>query len=183
MDKYRIALTQAEEALVSKIDLRLSHRNSDEAQAAYNANAEPILALLASLSERDGVPPQRIRYWNDVEYNPGRIRSSRKGAFERNNCLGEDIYTHPHFIKHLRYILLGADLPDALIIDFEKQAGNPEWVSYSDAIPLGKYARKLVRQYGLEAHQASEEFFKLCLDMGLSLSVALSIMKTVKYTR
>lgn len=92
-------------------------------------------------------------------------------------------YTHPHFIKHLRYILLGADLPDALILDFEKQAGNPEWVSLSDAIPLGKHARKLVRQYGLEAHQASEEFFKLCLDMGLSLSVALSIMKSVKQAR
>ena len=183
MEKYRIALTEAEEALVSRIDLRLSHRNHDEGHAAYNANAEPILALLASLSERDGVPPQKIRYWNDVEYNPGRIKASRKGGFERNNCLGEAIYTYPHFIKHLRYILLGADLPDALILDFEKQAANPEWVSLGDAIPLGKHARKLVRQYGLEAHQASEEFFKLCLDMGLSLSVALSIMKSVKQAR
>jgi len=181
--KYRIPLTDAEETLVSKIDLRLSHRNHDEAHAAYNANAEPILALLASLSERDGVPPQRLRYWNDTEYNPGRIKASRKGEFERNNCLGEDIYTHPHFIKHLRYILHGADLPDPIILDFEQQAGNPEWVSLSDAIPLGKHARKLVRQYGLEPRHASEEFFKLCLDMGLKLSVALSIMRSVRQVR
>lgn len=183
MEKYRIPLTDAEETLVSKIDLRLSHRNHDEAHAAYNANAKPILALLASLSARDGVPPRRLRYWNDAEYNPGRIKASRKGAFERNNCLGEDIYTHPHFIKHLRYILLGADLPDPIIFDFEQQAGNPEWVSLSDAIPLGKHARKLVRQNGLEPRHASEEFFKLCLDMGLTLSVALSIMRSVRQVR
>jgi hypothetical protein len=183
MEKYRIPLTDAEEALVAKIDLSLSHRNHDEAHAAYNANAEPILALLALLSERDGVPSQRVRYWNDIEYNPGRIKTSRKGEFERNNCLGEDIYIHPHFIKHLRYILLGADLPGPIILDFEQQVGNPEWVSLSDAIPMGKHARKLVRQYGLEARHASEEFFKLCLDMGLKLSVALSIMRSVRQVR
>lgn len=34
MEKYRIPLTHAEETLVSKIDLRLSHRNHDEAHAA-----------------------------------------------------------------------------------------------------------------------------------------------------
>jgi len=183
VQKYRISLSEAEEALFSKIDLRLSHRNHDEAHAAYNANSEPILALLALLSERSGVPAHRLRYWNDIEYNPGRVKASRKGMFERNNCLGEDIYTHPHFIKHLRYLLLGADLADPVILDFEKQVGNPEWVSLSDAIPLGKHARKLVRQYGLEPHHASEEFFKLCLDMGLSLSVALSIMRSVKQAR
>ena len=83
----------------------------------------------------------------------------------------------------LRYLLLGADLADPVITDFEKHVGNPEWVSLGDAIPLGKHARKLVRQYGLEPHHASEEFFKLCLDMGLSLSVALSIMRSVKQAR
>ncbi len=79
--------------------------------------------------------------------------------------------------------MLGADLADPVIVDFEKQVGNPEWVSLSDAIPLGKHARKLVRQYGLEPHHASEEFFKLYLDMGLSLSVALSIMRSVEQVR
>jgi len=49
--------------------------------------------------------------------------------------------------------------------------------------PLGKRARKLVRQYGLKPRHASEEFFKLCLDMGLSLSVGLSIMRSVKQAR
>ena len=51
------------------------------------------------------------------------------------------------------------------------------------ACPLGKHARKPLRQYSLEGHQASEEFFKLNLDMGLSLLVALSIMKSVKQAR
>ena len=68
--------------------------------------------LLSSLSERGGVPAHRLSYWNDIEYNPGRVKASRKVLFERNDCLGVDIYTHPHFIKHLRHLLLGADLAD-----------------------------------------------------------------------
>lgn len=183
MQKFRIPLTPTEEQLASNIDLRLSHRSHDEAHAAYNANSGPILALLASLAERNGVPEHRLRYWNDVDYNPGRVKASRKGMFERNGCRNEDIYTHPHFIKHLRYILLGADLADPVIADFEEQVGNPEWVSLSDAIPLGKHARALIRQYGLEPQQASEEFFKLCLDLGLSLPVALSVMRSAKQVR
>ena len=48
--------------------------------AAFNANAEPILALLSSLSERGGVPAHRLSYWNDIEYNPGRVKASRKST-------------------------------------------------------------------------------------------------------
>lgn len=183
MEKYRLAFTPEEEALVARIDLRLSHRNHDEAHAAYQANKEPILALLASLSERGGVPAHRLSYWNDPDYNYGRIKASRKGLFERNDCHGEEIYTHPHFIKHLRYILLGADLPDAVISEFEREVGDPQWVTSSDALALGKHARALVRRYGLEAGRAADEFFKLCLDIGLSLRTALGVMRSVKQAR
>lgn len=48
MQKYRFQLTNAEEVLVSKIDLRLAHRNHDAAHATYTANAEPLLALGAN---------------------------------------------------------------------------------------------------------------------------------------
>lgn len=182
-DKYRLSFTDEEETLVAKIDLRERHRSHDEGRKAYLDNQKPILELLASLDARGGVPEHRLRYWNNPEYNCGRVKGSRKSLFERNNCFGEEIYTHPHFIKHLRYILLGADLPDAVVAAFEREAGNPQWVSLSDAIPLGKFARKLVRQHGLDTADAPEEFFKLCLDMGLSLNVALSIMRSVKQAR
>lgn len=183
MEKYNLTFTDEEAMLVARIDLNDRHTTHDEARAAYLNNQEPILALLTSLQARGGVPEQRLRYWNNPAYNYGRIKTSREGLFERNDCRGEDIYTHPHFIRHLRYILLGADLPDAVIKAFEEEAGDPRWVSLSDAIGLGKFARRLVRQYGLDASSAPDEFFKLCLDMGLSLGVALSIMRSVRQAR
>jgi len=85
MEKYRIALTEAEEALVSKIDLRLSHRNHDEAHAAYNANAEPILALLASLSEREvrlqRLPGRALQALSPPVRHDRRGRAATSGPF------------------------------------------------------------------------------------------------------
>lgn len=182
-NRYRLAFTEAEEALVARIDLRRSHANHSEAHAAYLANRQPILDLLKSLSERDAVPAQRISYWNDPEYQPGRLKGSYKQLFERNDCRGEEIYTHPHFIKHLRYILFGADLPQAVMAAFEAEVGNPEWISYGDALNLGKFARKLVRQYGFNPSEACEEFYKLALDLNLGVNKALRIRSIVKETR
>ena len=66
---------------------------------------------------------------------------------------------------------------------FEEKVGNPQWVSSSDIVPIGKFARDLTRQYRLDQADAPEEFFKLCLDMGLSLTTAESVMRSVKQIR
>ena len=105
MDKYHIALTEQEKAIVARIDLRTWHSNHDEGHTAFNANKEPILMSLRSLAERDAIPSQRLKYWDDPAYNTGGIKASHKGVFERNGCRGGEIYTHPHFIPFLRYKL------------------------------------------------------------------------------
>lgn len=183
MNKYRLAFTTEEETLLQQIDLSPSHCSHVEAHEAYKANRQPILALLTSLGERGGIPEHRIRYWTDPDYNPGRIKASRKGVFERNGCHGDDICTHPNFIRHLRYLLFGSELPRLTSDAFEREAGKPEWVNSSDAIALGKHARKLVRENGMTGYEAAEEFFKLALDMGLSLDAALIVMRAVKQVR
>lgn len=183
MDKYHIELMADEAAILTKIDLRMSHQDHGEGHEAYKANKQPILALLKSLTERGGIPEQRVNYWNDPRYHLGRIKASHKGVFERNGCTGSDIYTHPHFIPYLRYFLFGADLPDSVIAAFEAKVGNPQWVSSSDVTPIGKCARDLTRQHRLTPSEASEEFFKLCLDMGLSLDTAQSVTRSVKQLR
>jgi hypothetical protein len=183
MDKFHIDLNQNEVELVERIDLRVAHHNHTEGHAAYNANKEPIVTLLRSLSERNAVPPHRLSYWNDPRYNFGRVKTSRKGLFERNGCTGAEIYTHPNFIPYLRYFLFGSELPDDVIAKFEAKVGNPEWVTSSDVVPIGKFARDLTRQHRLDISDAPEEFFKLCLDMGLSLSVAERVMRSVRQIR
>lgn len=180
MTKYHIKLIDSEKEILSKIDMKMHRRSHDEAHAAYKANKEPILALLSSLGVRDVIPPQRLSYWNNPNYNCGNTKISRKEVFERNGCAGADIYTHPHFIPHLRYFLFGAELPDLVIAEFEERIGNPRWVTSSDIIPIGKFARDLTRQYRLDTSETPDEFFKLCLDMGLSLDVAESVMCDVK---
>ena len=178
-----IELTDEETAILGAIDLRVSHSTHDEGHAAYLANKRPILALLQSLGERGAIPHQRLSYWNDPDYNTGRPRTSHKGVFERNGCTGEDIYTHPHFLQYLRYFLFGPDLPDPVIAKFEEKVGNPDWVTSSDIVPISKYARALTRQFGLDRRHAAEEFFKLCLDMGLGLSTAGIVPRSVMQIR
>lgn len=183
MEKYHIKLTDAEAATLARIDFRTSHQSHDESHAAHKANEEPILALLASLSERKALPQERQNFWNSPRYQLGRIKASHKGLFERNGCTGVDIYTHAHFIPYLRYFLFGADLPHEVISAFESRVGNPQWISSSDVVPIGKFARELTRRHQLDARDASMEFFKLCLDMGLGVGTAQSVSHAVKQIR
>ena len=183
MDKFRIKMTEAEEALVARVNFGDGHGAHSDRHTAYLANQAPILELLGSLTERGGTPEHRLGYWNDPAYHPGRIKGSRKQMFERHGTTGRDIYTHPNFVRHLRYILFGAALPESVMVEFEEEVGNPEWVSYGDALELGSFARKLVRSHRLSPHEAGDEFFKLSLDLGLSLDEALRIREIVKETR
>jgi hypothetical protein len=183
MNKFHIALTDNEKHLLERIDLKDSHPDHDAGRAAYLANREPIVALLTSLSGRNAIPKQRRDYWNDPSYQTGRVKSSHKGQFEKNGCSGSDIYTSPHFLSYLRYFLFGADLPEAAIAAFEEKVGDPRWVTSSDIVPLGKFARDLARKFGLSAGEAAEEFFRLCLDIGLGLNTAHSVMHSVKQLR
>lgn len=183
MKKYHIELTADEAALLAKTDLQVMHRSHDEGHAAYNANKSPILALLKSLSDRQAVPQERRNYWNVPAYNAGRVQASRKGVFERNGTRGEDIYIHPHFIPYLRYFLFGPELPDEVISEFEAGVGNPAWVTSGDIVPIGKLARDLTRRHELDKSSAADEFFKLCLDMGLGLSTAQSVLRAVRQIR
>src|SRR4051794_30264410 len=123
--KHSIKLMPQEQALLDSIELNEERVEYETVQK----NGPAILALLRSLGERNAIPKQRLKYWSDPTYHIGRIKSSHKGLFERNNCTGEDIYTHPHFLKYLRYFLFGADLPPSVIEQFEEKIGNPQWFS------------------------------------------------------
>lgn len=180
--EYRIALTEEERRIADAIDLDddSDHRNGYE---VYLANAQLIPPLMASLSARDAIPAHWLHYWTDPDCNPGRIKASRQGVFERNGCMGEDIYTHPNFIKHLRYMLLGCELPQHVAAAFLRKAGNPSWISSRDAIDLGKLARKLARENALASPVVTDEFLKLALENQFSVSAALTLREAVSQLR
>lgn len=183
MSKFQVALTDSEEALVARIDFGDGHSNHSDRHESYLANREPIVDLLKSLGERGGLPDHRVRYWTDAEYHHGRRKESREQMFARNGSVGAEAYIHPGFVKHLRYMLFGAKLPDEVMKAFEDKAGDPDMISFGDALDLGKFARALVRRHELEPRQACDEFFRLSLDLGISADSALRIRKIVEETR
>ena len=163
-----------------------------KSRKAYKQNKPLIPKLLKSLCNRDAIQKERLRYWNDPEYNAGsRQRTSHQGIFEQKGCRGEEIYTHPHFLKYLRYFLFGADLPDEVIEAFmaklEKKNINAESFSSDDYPEVWKIARKaarqVIRQYGSNKKLVAEEFLKLCLDMGFDISDARSVRDAIMKVR
>ena len=70
-----------------------------------------------------------------------------------------------------------------VIARFEEEVGNPDWVTSSDIVLIGKCARGLAREYRLDRGDAPEEFYKLCLDMELGLSIAATVRRSVGQLR
>jgi len=174
---YAIDLTDGESGLLSDIELD-AHRLNHE---LYKRQGPFVLRLLKSLLDRDAIPEVRVRYWSDPNFQVGRVKTSHKGQFERNGRQGEEIYTHPHFLKYLRYFLFGAQLPVRVIAEFEEVVGNADWVTSGDLTKITKGARKLVRENGLQGED--EEFYRLALDMGLGQSFAKTVRDAVKQVR
>jgi len=180
--EYLIELTDDERSIADQIDLRyLETWGSDH--EIYLNNGPLIISLMTSLEARDAIPAYWTSYWTDPSSNPGRVKASRKALFEKGNDTDEEIFTHPNFVKHLRYLLLGCELPGHVAKAFMQKAGNPEWVSARDAIDLGKFVRKLARENQIPAHQAVEEFFKLALQMSIKTAAALVLRDAVKQMR
>ena len=182
-DTYHIKLTSEEAQLVERITLDVSQLEQPEMHAVYKANEQPVQNLLKSLNERRAIPKERLFYWQEPTFNTGDPRRSHKGVFEKNGCRGAEIYTHLHFLPYLRYFLFGANLPEIVIAQFEEQVGDPDDVTSGDIAPLGTCARKLICQHSLDRTEAAEEFYKLCLDMGLGMLVARHVRGAVMRMR
>jgi len=83
-------------------------------------------------------------------------------------------------LKYLRYFLYGPDLPHQVTEAFRQKITDIGFVTSSDIVPLGVFARQLTRTNSLDAVDPAEEFFKLALDCGLELYEARSIRDSVK---
>ena len=160
-----IELTPAEASIRARIGF-----DAAELQAAQRIedNGEAVVELLASLIERRAIPDIRRKYFTDPKYFTGRAKTSWKGVFESYGEEGEEIFRHPQFLKFLRYFLDGPDLPRPLMATFQDKVGDHGADTVGDVEPLCALARDLARQYAMVPSRASEEFYKLALECGLS---------------
>lgn len=174
---HEIELTEQEQQLLSGIELNASRVDHEQ----YQSQGPLVLELLQSLIDRNAIPEARQRYWQDPEYQIGRVKASHQGLFERNGTRGNDIYTHLSFLKYLRYFLFGAQLPAPAIAEFEEAVGNPDWVTSGDITEISKATRAIVRKYRLQ--NEDEEFYRLALDVGLNQWFAKAVRDTAKQVK
>lgn len=178
-ESWTIELESGEKDLLSRIEPNaLALSGYDHAQA----NGKLVVELMQRLSARKAIPKHRMEWFTNADYNIGGRGSSRLERFKANMG-GDDIRMHPHFLAHLRYFIHGPDLPQAVMSAFAKAVEDCGLVTSGDVIPLAKTARTLTRQNRLNSAEAADEFFKLALECGVSVSRAISIRNSVKSVR
>ena len=176
-----IALQSDEQATLKDLSFDpLSFKSDFE---GFRRNADLAHRLTTSLIKRKAISGHRIRYISDPEYHPGGRGKSRQDGFVRHGNDHDETLRHPQFLKYLRYFIYGADLPAAIIREYGDAVEDCGMVSSSDIPELGARARALARAHRLEGSAAADEFFKLSLDLGLSLGQSVRIRESVKQLR
>lgn len=147
---------------------------------AFVANGELALRLTRKLVERGAIPEHRLRYFTDPDYYHGGHGKSRKDVFESNGTSGDDIIRHGSFLKYLRYFVNGAELPHSAMQSFKSAVVDCDSITSGDVSTLSTTACQLTRIHGLTPKETAEEFFKLCLDLGIDMSYASVIRSSVQ---
>ena len=163
-----IELTEAERSLFDQIEF-------DQGRLAYETwqvNAPLVEELFDLLKGRGALPPHRLRWFTDAGYNPGGRGKSREDQWRQNGTSGREVLRHPNFLSHFAYFICGPDLPPAAARAFRAAVESCGMATSGDMPTLSKAARALARQHGLEAHSASEEFYKLAIDCGVGGNAA-----------
>jgi hypothetical protein len=173
----QIELTPAEQKLAKQIVFDVLQKPLEYEETLENG--ERAAALANSLMKRKAIPEERLRYFTDPEYNPGRGKESRFTYFRNNAGSTDKVFRHPHFLPYLRYFIYGADLPAELKQEFLKKAED-YWIKSGE---LAKFAQQLVRKYNLERpplnYRLKEVFYQLALDCSCTEGIARSVREAV----
>ena len=176
-----IRLTEDEQQLWSQIYSARSQVRPD--RNILRATLEPSSRLTQSLLDRGAIPPMRWRYFSDPKFNASGRGKSRLQNFERNGNKGDAIFRHPNFYKYLRYFILGPDLPPETAADFAALADDCQPITSGDQQDFCDLARSEVRRWNMDRGHASEEIFKLCLELGLGEGISYAVRRCIKQMR
>lgn len=170
-----VDLTTDETELYKKIFRPLSPEHWPETEAAMEA-------LTASLLERDAVPEVRQRLFADATFAEIHSRSPRD-TFEINGVRGDEIFRHVDFLPYLRHFIHGPDLPrpviDGLITILNEDRGTAGMLLKQ----YEQFARKSVKAYRLSRSIAATEFYRLGVEIGMSVASAKTLRKAALSAR
>ena len=146
----------------SKLSQRIP--NSINPNMEWKPIADAMESLFKSLIKRNAIPEIRLRIFSDPEYAEVH-KKSPKQIFESNGTIGDEIFRHPHFIKHIRYFINGPDLPDDVINGFCIILNEDAGTSGEIIDQLQRYTRACIRKYGIDRHSAASNFYKLAVEL------------------
>lgn len=178
---YTVELTPEETVLADAIEYD-PHMSLGDTQK-FHANGDLVVQLMDRLLKRQAIPDQRLSYFSDPEFNVGGRGSSRRDSFIKHGHDDDSALRHAHFLKFLRYFIYGADLPEPVLQAFVEAVEDCGLITSGDIAPLSSTARQLARAHRLVPKVAADEFFKLCLDLGLDPSDAASVRSSVLQIR
>ena len=138
-----IELTPAENEFAAQLNLNSSRRVHRDTLTTAGAVAS---RLMESLLERQVIPEIRIRYFTDPGIEHRRPRAFRKQVFEDDRRHGVQIFQDGNFLKYLRYLVYGPELPSAVITRFQEKVGDCQLITSGDILPLADLARSLLQK-------------------------------------
>jgi len=179
-----VSLTANEQEFVGQIDFAPDHmRLHGRFYEVLETSCQLAAKLATSLFERKAIPEIRLRYFLDPEFNGGNTRKSRKEIFESNGTRGNDILSHGHFLPYLHYFINGPKLPKSTIQGYCDILNHEILTTGMLQDRLRKYVRSETRNLSFDRPEAGEEFFKLAMECGQDIGMAMSIREAAKSTR
>lgn len=170
-----VTLMNIEIALFDSIEFDPRGAALDERRVGENGELAGILA--ASILERDAVPKHRLDYLNNAAHD-AKGSASVMDAFAEEGLSGERLHRDERFLKYLRYMICGPDLPQPVVKSFVTEVENRTPEGEIDNRRVLLKARELARKSEAPAARA-EAFYMLALECQLDPGLARDIRTTV----
>jgi len=174
-----IKLNEEQQKLLNEINFDLDEIIE---KRSGQQNGDLVCSLIKQLVEGNAIPRIRIEYFVDPEYNIGGRNKSRKNNFEKNGTSGDEIFKHPHFLKHFEYFVFGPDLPDSILSSFKSKVESCGSITSGDVSILKTFVNMIARESHL-GRDSVGEFYKLSIECGLPSCYASMISEGVPKAR
>jgi hypothetical protein len=170
-----VELNEAESVLFGRIPRVPSHEKWPEV-------ADAMESLIVSLQDRQAVPLVRVRLFEDAAYAETGKRSPQQW-FEANGVSGEEIFWHVDFIPYLRHFISGPNLPSEVIAGLIRILNENLGTSGTVMDEYRRFARSSIKTHRLSRTEAATEFFRLGVEIGMSVSAARTLRDAARSTR
>lgn len=170
-----VTLMNIEIALFDSIEFEPHSKALDARLLADNSELAGILAC--SLLERGAVPAHRLDYLANPDHAKAGETSIMDG-FAREGVTGDALHSDVRFLKYLRYMICGPDLPQPVVKSFVAEVENRTPEGTVDNRKVLLKARELARKSETPGARA-EEFYMLALECDLEPTLARDIRAAV----